>query len=252
MITLEGKNILVTGAGRGIGEAIARECLKQGANVILHYNSGPAKTTEIVAEYGADRAIAIQANLESPEDRDRLFNESLNWQGQLHGLVNNAGIMTPTEVSDPLDSWRQSWRSMMAINVEAVADLCYHAVNYFKTVGGGQIVNVASRAAFRGDQPDSMHYAASKGAVVAFTRSLAKGFAADNIYSYIVAPGWVMTERVRPTLENPENAFMLDEVPMQKAAPPEELGNLVAFLMSGQVTHATGSTFDVNGASYFH
>ncbi len=252
MITLEGKNILVTGAGRGIGAAIARECLEQGANVILHYNSSPAETANMVEQYGADRAIAIKANLEDASERDKLFADALAWQGKLEGLVNNAGLMTPTEVSDPIENWRQSWRTMMAVNVEAVADLCYHAINHFKSVGGGQIVNIASRAAFRGDQPDSLHYAASKGAVVAFTRSIAKGFAQDNIYSYIVAPGWVMTERVRPTLENPDNAFMLDEVPMKKAAPPEELGNLVAFLMTGQVTHATGATFDVNGASYFH
>lgn len=252
MITLEGKNILITGAGRGIGAAIARECLEQGANVILHFNSSPGDTVDMVAKYGADRAIAIQANLDQPSERDNLFADALAWQGKLEGLVNNAGLMTPTKVSDPIEQWRSKWRTMMSVNVEAVADLCYLAINHFKSVGGGQIVNIASRAAFRGDRPDSLHYAASKGAVVAFTRSIAKGFAEDKIYSYIVAPGWVMTERVRPILENSDNEFMLNEVPMKKAAPPEELGNLVAFLMSGQVTHATGATFDVNGASYFH
>jgi NAD(P)-dependent dehydrogenase (short-subunit alcohol dehydrogenase family) len=134
----------------------------------------------------------------------------------------------------------------------AVADLCRYAILHFKEQGGGTIVNISSRAAFRGDLPDSMHYAASKGAMVAFTRSIAKGYARENILAYTVAPGWVLTERVRPKLEAPGNEFLLDEVPMGEAAPPEEVANIVAFLLSGQARHATGATFDINGASYFH
>ena len=114
------------------------------------------------------------------------------------------------------------------------------------------MVNIASRAAFRGDLPDAMHYAASKGAVVALTRSLAKAYAADDILAYAVAPGWVGTDRIRAKLDQPGNQRLLADVPIGDAAPPEEVGNIVAFLMSGLARHATGATVDINGASYFH
>ncbi|MEX0299442.1 MAG: SDR family NAD(P)-dependent oxidoreductase, partial [Kordiimonas sp.] len=108
---------------------------------------------------------------------------------------------------------------------------------------------VASRAAFRGDSSDMMHYAASKGAVVAMMRTIARAFARDGIYAYLIAPGWVKTDMASVAYE-PGNEHMLQEVPMGDAAPPEEIGNMIAFLLSGLVNHATGATFDINGASY--
>lgn len=249
---LKNKIILVTGAGSGIGAATAKKCLDEGAQVILHYNSAPNEAGKLAKKYGPERTLTLQANLINPTARDQLFSDAMSWRGKIDGLVNNAGLMSEATIDQPIEKWRHLWRDTMAVNIEATADLCYHAVRHFQAKGTGHIVNVASRAAFRGDMPNSMHYAASKGAVVAFTRSLAKGFAAENIYAFIVAPGWVMTERVRPTLEHPDNAFMTKEIPMQKPAPPEEIANMIAFLLSGQVNHATGSTFDINGASYFH
>ncbi|HUD96318.1 MAG TPA: SDR family oxidoreductase, partial [Woeseiaceae bacterium] len=115
--------------------------------------------------------------------------------------------------------------------------------------GGGRIVNVASRAAFRGDSADYLHYAASKGAVVALMRSIARAWAKDRVLAFTIAPGWVKTDMASLIYE-PGNEAALAEIPLGDAAPPEEIANMIAFLLSGKVDHATGATFDINGASY--
>jgi NAD(P)-dependent dehydrogenase (short-subunit alcohol dehydrogenase family) len=251
-ITVKDKTYIVTGASKGIGAATARILLTQGANVVLHWNTTMSEAENLLKEYGDDRCVAIRANLENRDEVDALWAAGLAWKGKLDGIVNNAAVMLETDPENGLDEYRKDWDTVMEVNVRAVADLCWHAVDYFKSVGGGSIVNVASRAAFRGDMPDSVHYAASKGAVVAMTRSIAKGYAADGIYAYIIAPGWVGTETVMPRLNDPANANMIKEIPMQAPCPPEEVGNIIAFMLSGAVKNATGTTFDINGASYFH
>ncbi len=252
MIKLDGQIILLTGASRGIGAASGRVLLEAGANLVLHYNSGEGETSALVEEFGTDRAVAIQADLSARGAADDLWKQALAFKGHLTGLANNAAVMLSVSPEDGDQEWATAWETTMAVNVQAMADLCRHAILHFKEKGGGVIVNLSSRAAFRGDLPDSFHYAASKGAVVALTRSIAKGYAKDNIMAYNIAPGWVMTERVRPKLEASGNEYMMDEVPMGAPAPPAEVGNIMAFLFSGLAKNATGATIDINGASYFH
>ncbi|MBK5910499.1 hypothetical protein CCR85_03200 [Rhodothalassium salexigens] len=256
MITLDGQTVLVTGAAGGIGAATAAVLLDAGAHVALHWHSGAGAAAELAAAY-PDRATTVQADLGRKAAVAELWRAAGDWAagtpaGGLTALVNNAATMPYSAPEDPYEDWDRDWDRVWAVNVRAVADLSRLAVLAFTARGGGRIVNVASRAAFRGDMPDAMHYAASKGAVVALTRSLAKGYARQGVLAYTVAPGWVRTERVAPRIDDPANAHMLDEVPMGDAAPPREVGNLIAFLLSGLATHATGATVDINGASYFH
>lgn len=248
----KGKTYLVTGSTRGIGAAVARCLLEEGANVVIHYSKSVGVRDDLIKEFGDGKVLAIKANLENDKETDALWHGALAWKGRLDGIVNNAAVISSALPDLPLDEWRKEWRRTMQVNANAMADLCRYAILHFREAGGGAIVNVASRAAFRGDLPNSMHYAASKGAVVALTRSIAKGYARDNIQAYTIAPGWVSTERVMPTLTKPGNEFMINEIPMGEPAPPEDIGNIVAFLLAGKARHATGATFDVNGASYFH
>mgnify|MGYP006275034955 CR=1 FL=1 len=251
MITLEGQRVLVTGASKGIGAATARVLLEAGAHVALHWHTAEGEVSDLAHGYPG-RTTAVQADLADKEAVAALWQAADGWAEGLTGLVNNAALMPYSAPEDPWEQWDQDWDRAWAVNVRAVADLCRLAVAGFRHRGGGRIVNIASRAAFRGDLPDAMHYAATKGAVVALTRSLAKGYAAQGVLAYTVAPGWVRTDRVAGRIDDPANAHMLAEIPMGDAAPPREVGNLVAFLLSGLATHATGATVDINGASYFH
>jgi len=245
---LAGRRLLITGASRGIGAATAALALEAGAQVAAHYNSAPGAIEALAARYGAQRVCGFQADLADKPAAARLWQAAAGWAGGLDGLVNNAAVMPYSAPGDP--GWDADWDRAWAVNVRAVADLCQAAVLAFADGAGGRIVTVASRAAFRGDLPDAMHYAASKGAVVALTRSLAKGYARAGLRAFLVAPGWVKTERVASRLTDTPEAVA--EIPMGDAAPPDEVGRLICLCLSGAVDHATGATFDINGASYFH
>jgi NAD(P)-dependent dehydrogenase (short-subunit alcohol dehydrogenase family) len=194
------------------------------------------------------KTCAVKAFLEQFEEHcPPKYRKSLGRPGA--GLVNNAGIAPETALTADDDVWQRDWANVLAVNTRAVADLCREAIRYYQSKGGGRIVNVASRAAFRGDRVHGLHYAASKGAVVALTRSIARGYAKDGILAFIVAPGWVKTDMASIIYE-PGHEAQLADIPMGDAAPPEQVANMIVFLLSGMVDHATGATFDINGASY--
>ena len=241
--------VLLTGASKGIGAATAKKLLEEGATVIGTYNSGIGALEDLGQQYGAGRLLALKGNLGDASTTEVIWQQALGFKGHIDAIVNNAGTMTDVGVGASDSEWHQAWQQTMAVNVQAVADLCRRAILHFKETGGGSIVSIASRAAQRGDTIDYMHYAASKGAVVSLMKSIARGYAADNIMAYTIAPGWVKTDMAAVGYE-PGNEHMFAEIPMGEPAPPEEIGNLIAFLLSGQARHTTGSTFDINGASY--
>jgi 3-oxoacyl-[acyl-carrier protein] reductase len=249
MIDLTGKTILVTGASRGIGAATALTLSRSGANVILHYSQGKAEVEQVAASLPG-RYFLLQADLSSPGEAIALWQRAISWNGTVNVLVNNAAVMPYASVEDDWAVWSQAWQTTLQVNLIAVADLCREAIHHFKTQPKGTIINIASRAAFRGDAPNFMHYAAAKGGVVALTRSIARGFAKDNILAYTVAPGFVHTERIAQLMQERGADGITRDIPMGQPVPPEEVANVVAFLASGLASHATGSTIDINGASY--
>src|SRR5690606_21457436 len=143
--------------------------------------------------------------------------------GRTDGSVKTADIAPRIDLEDDDETRHREWAQVVAVNAQAVAGLCREAVRRFRGNGGGRIVNVASRAAFRGDTPDGLHYAASKGAVVAFTRSIARAYAKDGVLAFIVAPGWVKTDMASVIYEGGHAGYesALAEIPMGDAAPPE-------------------------------
>ncbi|MEO1378015.1 MAG: SDR family oxidoreductase [Cyanobacteria bacterium J06635_10] len=252
MIDLNGKVILVTGGSSGIGAVTVATLAKVGAEVILHYANNLEKARAVAKSIGNNPVHLLQADLSVENAALNLWQDALSLTGHIDVLINNAGIMPPAGIESELDVWTTAWKNTLQVNLRAVADLCREAIPHFQTRNGGIMINIASRAAFRGDTPEYMHYAASKGGIVALTRSIARGFASDGILAYSVAPGFVRTEMAEKFIQDYGEDFVTRDIPLGKIAPPEDVANVIAFLASGLAPHATGTTIDINGASYLH
>ncbi len=249
MIDLDNRVVLVTGAAGAIGSATARTVVRAGGSVVLHDRDDDA-TTPLAAELG-DRATGLSADLGDAASVEALWHRAVAAFGRVDVLVNNAGIYPPAPLDDPLDAWLAVWDRSLAVNLIAPAVLCRAAVTAFaRQEGGGIIVNLASRAAFRGEDPDYWHYAAAKAGIVAMTRSIARQHGRKGVTAFAIAPGYVDT---------PFNATFAETVGVEVAAAdtglgevalPQDVANVIVFLASGLARHATGTTIDVNGASY--
>jgi NAD(P)-dependent dehydrogenase (short-subunit alcohol dehydrogenase family) len=250
MFDLDGKVVLVTGGSRGIGAACVRVLAAAGASVVLHYGHNRAAAEAVAAGLATDPCLLVEGDLETGSAAAAIWRDAVAWRGHVDVLVNNAGIFEAAGIDADPDTWRRAWQRTLAVNLVAPADLCREALGHFRQQGGGIIVNIASRAAFRGDTPDHMHYAASKGGLVALTRSIARGFAADNVLAYGVAPGFVRTDMAEDFVRAHGETAVTDDIPLGEMASPDDVANVVAFLASGKARHATGTTIDINGASY--
>ena len=237
MIDLSGKTILVTGASRGIGAATALALDHAGARVVLTYSSS-----------AANDPVVLQVDLAQPGAASELFDKAIDQVGSIDVVVNNAGIAPTADIDATDQEWADAWQTTMQVNLFSLADICRKAISHFVPNGGGTIINIASRAAFRGDEPNMMHYAASKGAVVSLSRSIARGYGKDGVIAHTVNPGWVSTDMATDFFA--ANPDALDGFPLGEAVPPEEVANTVAFLASGLARHITGSTVEINGATH--
>ncbi len=252
MINLNGKIILITGASAGIGAATVQTLAQAGADVILHYGHKQQAAEAIAEKIGQKKCYLLKADLAQKNAGVKLWPEAVAWKNHIDILVNNAGVFVAASVDDEIDIWANAWQQTLQVNLVAVADLCREAIRHFQTCNGGTTINIASRAAFRGDDSQHIHYAASKGGVISLTRTIARNFAKSNILAYAVAPGFVHTERVESYLQEVGEDFATRDIPLGKLATPEDVANVVAFLASGLAPHATGATIDINGASYVH
>lgn len=231
--------VFITGTTRGIGAAIFTELKEKGARVIGH-GSRPQ---------GDDQ---IGGDLSQPDAAEKLWEQALaRLDGRIDVLINNAGIYEPIAVNAVASDWAESWNRTLQINLQAAADLCRVAVLHFRERGGGgRIVNVASRAAHRGDSPEHWHYAASKAGLIAVTKSIARGYAAEGIYAFAVAPGFTMTGMADEYLASRGGDKLLAEIPLRRVAEPEEVANIVTYLALTAPASMTGAVLDINGASY--
>ncbi len=250
MSDLAGKTVLVTGGSRGIGAAMVRAIAAAGARVLLHYGRSRAAAEAVRAAIGSDACQLIEADLADVEGAARLWRAAEAAAPRIDALINNAGIFEPTPIELPAAAWREAWERVMQVNLHAPAELCKLAIPYFRRHGGGKIINVASRAAHRGDAPDQWPYAASKGALVAMSKTIARGYAKDNILAFVIAPGFTDTEMAYTGLDDAGVERIVADIPLGSMVRPEECGALAAFLCTDEVRHMTGATFDVNGASY--
>lgn len=247
-IDLTGQRILVTGGSRGIGRSIVERLIAAGARVAVHFNVGEKAAAEL-AQKGAG-SIAIGADLSVESDRAELIPRVVDALGGLDGVVNNAGIALCSPIDEPLEDWSAKWTQTQDVNLLASAVLAREAIREFKKSGGGRLVFIASRAAFRGDTTDYLAYAASKGGMVALSRSIARGFGKQGVKSFVVAPGFTRTEMAEEFIRQYGEEFAMKDIALDRLTEPDDVAPTVVFLVSGLADHATGTSIDINAASY--
>ena len=247
-LDLSGRAILLTGGSRGIGAATVRTLHACGANIVFTYRSSRIRAESLARELG-ERAVAVKADLAERDAPARLVAECLDRFGALDVLINNAATFTENRFeANDLEAWRAGWERTFAINLFAAADLAFLAMAQMRRRGGGRIINVASRAAHRGEVTFA-DYGASKAGLVNLTKSIARAGARDGILAFAVAPGFIETEMAADELKE-RRAEIEAEIPSGRVGRPEEVAAIIAFLVSPFTTYATGATIDVNGASY--
>jgi 3-oxoacyl-[acyl-carrier protein] reductase len=249
-LDFSGRVALVTGASDGIGRAIAQQFALHGARVAVHYHRNRAAAERTLASLAGGPHLLVQADVADPAEAEPLIERVAAELGRLDALVNNAGIY---EEHPPLEvgyaAWCDAFQRTIATNLLGPAHLMYWAARHMAAHGGGRIVNISSRGAFRGE-PRMPAYGASKAGLNALSQSLAKALAPHKVFVFVVAPGWVETERASPSLAGPEGDLIRNDSPLGRVARPEEVAYTVLFLASEGAEFLTGDIVDVNGASY--
>lgn len=245
-----GKRVLVTGGARGIGRATALAFAERGARVAVGYRDNEAAARRTLEDLPGDGHTVLGGDLSEPATARRVVEDAVGALGGLDVLVNSAGIGLhhPLDEVD-FDAWQRAWQRILAVNLLAPANTCYVAARHMMAAGGGSIVNVGSRGAFRGE-PDQPAYGASKAGLHALSQSLAQNLAPHGIAVSVVAPGFVETEMARSRLEGPGGDAIRAQSPLGRVARPEEVAHAVLYLASEGAFFSTGAILDVNGASY--
>jgi 3-oxoacyl-[acyl-carrier protein] reductase len=241
--------VLVTGASRGIGRAIAQAFAGQGDRVAVHHRDSAALAEEVVAGLPGRGHTIVRADLADAEAVRRMVDAAARDLGGLDVLVNNAGVYLRhpiTEVS--YEQWQEAWRATLAVNLTGAANVTWCAVQHMKQAGG-RIVNVTSRGAFRGE-PRHPAYGASKAGLNAFGQSMARALAPHGISVACVAPGYVETEMAAADLSSAHGDQIRAQSPFNRVATPEEIAAAVVYLASDAAQWASGAILDLNGASY--
>jgi 3-oxoacyl-[acyl-carrier protein] reductase len=250
MIDFGERVALVTGAAGAIGSATARTIARCGGRVVVHDLHLEGPLTELAGEL-EDRAHAVAGDLADPQAAAELWGQAVAWRGRVDALINNAGIYEPASMDDDVPTWTAAWERTLSICLVSPATLCREAIHTFRRQEeGGTIVNLASRAAWKGEDADYWHYAAAKAGVVAMTKTIARQYGRDGVTAYAVAPGFVDTPFNEPAVERYGLNFFAQDTGLGEVAGPQDVANVIAFLASGLARHATGTTVDVNGASY--
>jgi 3-oxoacyl-[acyl-carrier protein] reductase len=241
--------VLVTGASRGIGRAIAQAFAELGDRVAVHHRGSPGPADEVLAGLPGSGHVVVQADLADPEAVRRMVGQAHAGLGGLDVLVNNAGTFVPHPVAEvSYEQWQDAWRETLAVNLTGAANVTWCAVQYMKATGG-RIVNVTSRGAYRGE-PRHPAYGASKAGLNSFGQSMAQALAPLGIAVASVAPGFVETAMARPDLDSARGEEIRAQSPFGRVATAAEVAAAVVYLASEPAEWASGAVLDLNGASY--
>jgi NAD(P)-dependent dehydrogenase (short-subunit alcohol dehydrogenase family) len=242
--------VLVTGGSRGIGRAIASAFASRGDRVAVHWGASRDRAEAVLAELPGSGHVLVQADMTDADAVGAMVDSAADTLGGLDVLVNNAGVFVASPpLTSSYEEWQQVWAETLAVNLVGAAHATFRAVPHLRAAGGGAVVNVSSRGAFRGE-PDNPAYGASKAGMNAFAQSMALALAPLGISVTCVAPGFVQTEMAREVLDGPGGDAVRAQSPLGRVARPEEVASAVVWLASPEARFSTGTIVDVNGASY--
>jgi NAD(P)-dependent dehydrogenase (short-subunit alcohol dehydrogenase family) len=243
------RKVLITGASRGIGRAIAAQFAAAGDRVAIHHRDSAGLAAELVASLAGTGHVVVQADLSDARAVQSMVDQAVAQLGGIDVLVNNAGVFTEhpiTQVS--YAEWQAQWQATIGVNLIGAANVTWCAVDHMKE-RGGRIINVSSRGAFRGE-PEAPAYGASKAGLNALGQSLAIALAPFGIAVATVAPGWIATDMTNEHLKPPRGDQIRAQSPFGRVGYPDEIAAAVLYLASDQAQWASGAVIDLNGASY--
>lgn len=247
---LKNKKVLITGASRGVGAATAKLMAESGAQIAIHYHQNKEKAEVLLQELTGNNHMIFQADLGDKTAGPKLVEQVIKKMGGLDIVVNNAGIYQEhPQLETPFDEFQAIWEDTINLCLISPAYISYAATKYMVENGGGKIINITSRGAFRGE-PTATAYGAAKAGLNSVSQSMAKALGSKKVFVYAVAPGFIETDMVQYLLDGKDADFFKNQSPLERFSKPEEIAKTIAFLASEGTDYLTGGIIDVNGASY--
>jgi 3-oxoacyl-[acyl-carrier protein] reductase len=248
-ISLSEKVSIITGGSGGIGRVVAKSLASADSLVAIGYHSNEEEARDVLSECGAN-AMIVQGNVSNPLDCRRIVDMVVRQYGRIDILINNAAIGMADSFDMPYEAWQTQWNATLGTNLMSAVNMTFCCIPHMKSNGGGKIINMSSRSAFRGET-EYMAYAASKAGMINYTRCVARALAKDNIQAYAVAPGFIEAGMGLDGIARYGDEIRA-QVPSGKIGTAQDVANVVLFLASDLSNYLAGSTIDVNGGSYLH
>ena len=245
--------ILLTGSSKGIGFNIANTLINEGHDIALHYNKNKSELDALLKD-SKTNSFAIQSDLSDSTQVKDLVNKTIDKLSFPDCIINNAGIAESADISIDYEKWNDLFDRTIDVNLKAPSLIFKELINYKRTnkiKSRLRFINIASRAAFRGEQEDYISYACSKGGMISLTKTMSRSFGeTDNIVAISIAPGFVRTEMAQSFIDKHGEDVVKQGITLDRLTEPKDISPLVSLIVSGQMDHSTGSTIDVNGGSF--